>query len=108
MTLNQTTKPQEIDVCDFLNANPGVKDVVEQILEEYVRASDIHQFPVDVVHAAAIVAEEAGELLRSANTIEWGGDSPFERENLQVEAVQTGAMAIRFLENIGNLKSREL
>ena len=105
MRINLLTVPEEIDVCDFLNNNPCLKEVVGQILEEYVRASDIHQFPTDVVHAASIVAEEAGELLRSANTIEWGGDSPFERDNLQTEAVQTGAMAIRFLENIGNLKA---
>jgi len=35
MTINQTTKPQEIDVCDFLDANPGLKEVVGGILEEY-------------------------------------------------------------------------
>jgi len=106
MTLNQTTKPVEIDVCDFLNRNPGIKEVVGQILEEYVRASDIHQFPTDVIHAAAIVAEEAGELLKAANDT-YDYDCPAHRENLLEEAVQVGAMAIRFLENIGNLKARE-
>jgi len=67
MTINQTTKPLEIDVCKFLNDYPIIKDIVEQILEEYLRAADIHQFPTDVVHAAAIVAEEAGELVKAAN-----------------------------------------
>jgi hypothetical protein len=106
MTLNQTTKPVEIDVCDFLNRNLGIKDVVGQILEEYIRASDIHQFPVDVIHAAAIVSEEAGELVKAANDTYYH-DCPAHRQNLMEEAVQTGAMAIRFLENIGNLKARE-
>lgn len=105
MTINQTTTPREIDVCDFLNANYGIKEVVAQILEEYVHASGIHQFPTDVVHAAAMVAEAAGNVLRTANTIKWIDDCPFERENLQNDAVHMGAMAIHFLENIGNLES---
>jgi selenophosphate synthetase-related protein len=105
MTINQTTKPQTIDVCDWLNANPGIKAVVGLICEEYIRAVDAWpNFPVEVVHAAAIVAEEAGELLQAANNVRWVDDSVDNRENLLEEATQTGAMAVRFLVNIGELK----
>jgi hypothetical protein len=106
MTFNQTTKPVEMDVCDWLNANEGIKDVVDHILEEYVRASDLYTFPTDVIHAAAIVVEEAGELLQAANDTYYR-DIVGHRENLLTEAIQTGAMAVRFLEHIGNYKSKE-
>jgi NTP pyrophosphatase (non-canonical NTP hydrolase) len=105
MTINQTTKPQTIDVCDWLNANPGIKAVVGAICEEYVRATEVWpDFPTDVVHAAAIVVEEAGELLQAANNIRWKDDDIANRENLLEEATQVGAMAVRFLANIGDLK----
>lgn len=52
-------------------------------------------WPGDVVHAAAIVAEESGELTQAAL------DRYYERhdsDNRMIkEAAQTGAMAIRFL-----------
>jgi NTP pyrophosphatase (non-canonical NTP hydrolase) len=107
VTLNQTTKPVEMDVCDWLNANECIKGVVADIIKEYCRACDAHvNFPFDVVRAAAIVSEEAGELVKAANNID-EYDCPEYRQNLDDEAVQVGAMAIRFLENIGNLKARE-
>jgi hypothetical protein len=106
MTLNQTTKPVEMDVCDFLNRNPGIKEVVGQILGVYGEVS-ILPFPKDVRHAAYIVAFEADALMESANTIYCGVDSIDERENLLDRAVRTGAMTIRLLENIGNLKAGE-
>lgn len=48
------------------------------------------------IHCAAIVAEEAGELVQAALQFEYeGGD----KENMKSEAIQTAAMCIRFLEN---------
>jgi NTP pyrophosphatase (non-canonical NTP hydrolase) len=105
MTINQTTKPQTIDVCNWLNANPGIKAVVGAICEEYVRAVEAWpNFPLEVVHAAAIVGEEAGELLQAANNVRWKDDDIANRENLLEEATQVGAMAVRFLINVGELK----
>jgi len=105
MIINQATKPLKIGVCELLNANPDIKAVVDAILEEYLRACNCHPaYPDDVVFAASIVVEEAGELLKEANDIRFDIDTVQRRENLQTEAIQTGAMAIRFLMEIGNLK----
>lgn len=58
-------------------------------------------WPADPIHAAAIVSEEAGELVRAANQFSY-------EKGLYVdmfdEAVQVGAMAVRFLENIQKYK----
>lgn len=60
-------------------------------------------FPTDAVHAAAIVNEEAGELQRAALQYYYqdAGELP-----MILEAMQTGAMAIRFLINVDKLKKR--
>jgi hypothetical protein len=53
------------------------------------------RWPADVVHAAAIVAEESGELTQAAlDFYYWRSESI---EFMKREAVQTAATAIRFL-----------
>lgn len=52
-------------------------------------------FPVDVVHGASILAEEAGEVIKSALDYHYGRSG--NQEDLRKEIAQTGAMAIRFL-----------
>lgn len=52
------------------------------------------EWPKDQVHAAAVVSEEAGELVRAVNNHHYKG-SPF--QIARDEAMQTGAMAIRFI-----------
>lgn len=45
----------------------ALAETMEEIYAEVQRAEELYSnFPVDVVHAAAIVAEEAGELVRAA------------------------------------------
>ena len=78
----------------------STQDAIELIIAEYERAKQQHPlWPTDPIHAAAIVSEEAGELVQAAN------DYTYDRENVRStmieEAVQVGAMAIRFLKNIG-------
>lgn len=80
--------------------------ILDDILKELKRAKRKHpQWPDHIVARAAIVAEEAGELVKAS--LQW----KYERENSEVvqdvqkqrlyeEAVQTAAMAIRFLENL--------
>lgn len=51
----------------------------------------------DPIHAASTLCEEAGETLQAANNFCYSnGDI----ERLRIEACQTGAMAIRLLENL--------
>ena len=59
-------------------------------------------WPTDVVHAAAIVAEECGELVKAAIDFFYGRGSKLE---LQREAAQTGAMVYRFMMDIERYES---
>jgi len=73
---------------------------IDIILDEYNRAKKIHPgWPTDPIHAAAVVSEEAGELVRAANRFYYEG----KREDEMIdEAVQLGAMALRFLIGMSN------
>lgn|SRR5690606_37540984 len=53
-------------------------------------------WPKDQVHAAAVLNEEAGELVKAVNDHIYKG-GPFQKA--RDEAMQTGAMAIRFIAN---------
>lgn len=57
-------------------------------------------WPADPIHAAAVVAEEAGELVQAALDATYSADSDLENTKLQTEAAQVGAMAIRMLMGI--------
>lgn len=52
-------------------------------------------WPEDPVHAAAILAEEAGELQKAALDYYYGRHEG--TDEMEKEAAQAGAMAIRFL-----------
>ncbi len=54
-------------------------------------------WPKDVVHAAAIVAEECGELVKASLDFHYGRGT---KGVLRNEVVQTGAMVYRFLMDI--------
>jgi len=67
------------------------------ITDELQKAkSKFPQWPTDIIHAAAIVAEEAGELVRAAVQVTYEKKSITQALN---EAVHTAATAIRFIEN---------
>lgn len=68
---------------------------MQPILDELARAEQkFPKWPTDPVHAAAVVAEEAGELVQAALQHTYERDCWSE---MVKEAVQTGAMALRFL-----------
>lgn len=68
------------------------------VMAELERAGKIHPaWPTDLVKASAILAEEAGETLRAANTFD---ETRSGKKEIITEAVQTAAMAIRLLKNI--------
>ena len=76
---------------------PDVKVEIVKIYQEYERACEMHkEWPMDFIHAAAIVAEESGELIQASLQNHYDGHS---FENMKTEAVQTGAMALRFMVN---------
>ena len=60
---------------------------------------------IDIIHAVNLLAEESGEALREANihTYEYECLEAFKKE-----VIQAGAMALRILENIENLKANPL
>lgn len=71
---------------------------IEAILLELERAeTKFPAWPADMIHAAAIVGEESGELIRAALQCHYEGGGAAEAEK---EAVQVGAMAVRFLKHL--------
>jgi hypothetical protein len=77
---------------------------ITKILAEVRRAEKKFQlFPIDPVHAAAIIVEESGELQQAALQLTYEHGT---FDALEKEAVQVGAMAIRFLESIEAMKTR--
>lgn len=73
-----------------------------RIEEEIATAETLFpDYPRDPVHAAAIVAEEAGELVRAALRFCYENGS---KADLLLEATQTGAAAVRFLRYVNFLE----
>jgi NTP pyrophosphatase (non-canonical NTP hydrolase) len=71
-------------------------EAIAMVLEELEIAKyKFPEWPTDPVHQAAIVAEESGELVRAVLQTTY---EPHKDANPIKEAVQTAAMAIRFLE----------
>ena len=91
--INTTEEVNEMwDAC-----NPKVKLRLMQIARECDLACLKHpEWPRHKVIAAAIVAEESGELIRAALQAQFENAPEAE---MTKEAIQTGAMALRFLLN---------
>jgi hypothetical protein len=71
---------------------------IEMIIAELRRAEIIHPFwPTDIIHQAATLGEEAGEVLQEANNYVYEGGS---KDQVVKECIHTGAMAIRMLVNL--------
>jgi len=87
------------------NATPSQKIVIHAILRELQKAEAKHpKWPSkNVTHAAAIVSEESGELIKAAIQYDHEGGQYDEIIN---EAVQTGAMCVRLLNNLNDYKEK--
>lgn len=71
------------------------KFAIGLVIDELARARAKHpDFPQDIVHQAAIVAEESGELVRASINAHYEKGRV---EDVQLEAVQTAATAVRLL-----------
>ena len=69
------------------------------ILAEYRRAKDLHPlWPDDIIHAVAIMCEESGEAIRAALNLQYESSNI---EDLEKELIETAAMCLRCLVNIG-------
>ena len=70
------------------------------VIDELNRALAKHPtWPTDPIHAAAIIAEECGELQKAVLEAVY---EPYKnsRRNIRKEAVQTAAMCLRFLASL--------
>ena len=71
--------------------------IMKEVERELERAREKFPFwPRDMIHAAAIVVEEAGELLQSS--LQFHFEEKKTLEDCDKEAIHTLAMCIRFLE----------
>jgi len=70
-------------------------DVRNDIMQEYIRACEIHpRWPDDIIHAVAIVAEESGEAVQAALQYTYEGGSI---DDIEIELIHTAATCIRAL-----------
>ena len=73
-------------------------DAIKLITIELEKAEAKHpNWPSDIVHQSAIMAEESGETTQAALDVFYDGKSI---EAVRLEAAQTGAMALRILKNL--------
>jgi hypothetical protein len=81
--------------------------IIRAVLSEIERSGKLHgNMPDDLIHAAAIISEESGELIQAAlkHNYEFQGVPQKQLiENMLTEAIQTGAMAIKFIEKLFDL-----
>lgn len=78
-----------------VEASNRVEHAMAAIIDELIYAEKKWPgWPVDPIHAAGVMAEEAGECVRAANRFYYESKSLME---VCKEAAQTGAMAIRML-----------
>jgi len=78
-------------------------EAIAAIIDELHRARGLYpEWPTDAVHAAAVMAEEAGETVKAALDFHYKGEQPLHKQHMKDEATQTGAMAIRVLLGVEN------
>lgn len=71
--------------------------IIKKILQEVERAQNkFPTWPDDIIHANNILQEEAGELTKTINEFVYEYPKSV-GEDVEEEAIQTGAMVFRFL-----------
>lgn len=76
-----------------------MKQLIADIMAELTRAeAKFPDWPADPVHAAAIVAEESGELTQASLDFYYHREEA--RDKMRTEALHTAAMALRFLKGL--------
>lgn len=78
------------------------------VLAELERAeAKFPLWPTDPLHALAVLGEEFGELTREALQVSYREKGSASVETVRKEAVQTAAMALRFLASLDRYEFRE-
>jgi hypothetical protein len=78
--------------------NRLVKSITTDVLNELKRAEErFPEFPTDIIHMVAIMAEESGEATRASLQHVYENGS---LDDLKEELIQTAAMCFRCLKNL--------
>jgi len=92
----------EIEQHLSVSVRTEIDRVIGDVCGEVIRAEEkFPMWPDDIVHAVAIVAEEAGEATRASLQVYYQGERT---DNLRCELVQTAAVAIRAIIDIDRKK----
>jgi hypothetical protein len=97
---NEALKKRLRESFRNVRQGPPVRDgeAMLDVWVELAAAREKHpRWPVDVIHQAAVLAEEAGEVVKAALDMTYAGGSV---KDVYKEARQVGAMAIRLLVNL--------
>lgn len=91
---------------DLLPSNETTEELMNDLIHELVNATQKHPtWPTDPLHALAVLGEEYGELNKAI--LEWIYEPNKEgvsQDEIRKEAIQTAAMAIRFLISLDTYK----
>jgi NTP pyrophosphatase (non-canonical NTP hydrolase) len=83
-----------------------VNEIIALFCKELLNAEAKHgSFPSDPVHAVSIINEEIGELTKACLQFYYGDEKT--KEKIKNEAIQVGAMALRFLLDLEKYKNKE-
>ncbi|UAW53162.1 hypothetical protein pEaSNUABM30_00044 [Erwinia phage pEa_SNUABM_30] len=93
----------------FQRSSHGREQAAIELMLNELRDAEVEhpEWPEEAIHAGSILVEEAGELLRDCVSFDETGDDKL-IVNMQIEAVQTGAMALRFLKNLSTSQKRTI
>lgn len=88
-----------------------IDSILAEIKAEVLKSQEkFPRWPIDILHATAVVAEESGEMVKGALQAVYEPERST-IDDVRKEAVQTGAMAVRWLLNRGNyrlIQSRQM
>ena len=97
MDYEPATNEQAQECCDFLNALSAGDETFSAIAAEVGRATTkFPTWPTDPLHALAVLGEEFGELTKEVLQLVYEPHKT-NRDEVRKEALQTAAMAVRFL-----------